>query len=195
MPLSDIALLSVFFIITEQTTFNKNNIGITDLRVYLIPPDTEKVLYEHNMIRHVPKDYFKKLPKLVKISLRFNMISDIDCYAFSAVPNIKEMWLGNNSLSIIKHCYFSGIPKLKILYFGNNLIKSIEPWSFRENNALTELFLHLNLLETIPRCLFDLQSHPTNIKDFRMFANPLQCETLCWLKQAQVSHVTSSPRR
>ena len=51
MYLSNIVLSSVFFIITEQTTFNKSNKAITDMRLYSIAYNTEIVLYEQNKIQ------------------------------------------------------------------------------------------------------------------------------------------------
>ncbi len=63
---------------------------------------------------------------------------------------------------------------------GNNLV-SIDCGAFWDLQALQELRLFRNDLQTIHECVFDLQAHPADL-DLYLFDNPWICnEELSWL--------------
>ncbi len=194
MYLAHITLLSVLCVISEQSIFNRQNQGITDMladmTVHPIPGTTTVVWLNENSISFVPTNYFILL-SLEKIELNSNVIMDIDDSAFSGVPTVTEIWLQSNQLTVIREMMFSGLPNLATLWLSDNQIHTVEPASFRDNVALTLLHLAGNSLQNLSRCMFDLENHPTNLNTFYMHQNPLQCnQDLCWLKRLDMTWIT-----
>ena len=187
-------LFSVLCVISEQTTFNKANQGITDITIHTIPGDTTVVQFSTNSISFVPANYFINLLSLDKIYLYRNVIANIADSAFSQVPTVTEINLSQNQLSVIREMMFSGLPNLARLRLNSNQIHTIQPGSFKDNMALTQLSFGDNSLETVSKSIFDpnnMNNHPTNLDDFYMNRNPLQCDnTICWLKQADKTWIT-----
>ncbi len=87
---------------------------------------------------------------------------------------------------MIRELMFAGLSNLRTLYMGGSHIHTIEQNSFKDNMALQLLNLQRNSIETLSRCIFDGVNHPTNLNKLQLKNNPLRCETLCWLKQAEV---------
>ncbi len=84
---------------------------------------------------------------------------------------------------------FSGLPNLDRLQLQENLIHTIEYQSFKDNVALTELYLHRNLLQTLPECIFTPE-HTENLEVW-VYDNDLSCnQSLCWLMYAQEDWIT-----
>ncbi len=184
MYLAYITLLCVLCVISEQTTFNKIGQGITDITVHTIPGSTTVVMFDYNSITFVQSNYFKNLLSLNEISLDHNAISHISESAFAQVPTVTKIVLSYNQLTVIREKMFSGLPNLSILWLYENQIHTIESGSFKDNIALTRLALDSNLLQSVTRCMFDLDNHPSNLNNIKMFSNPLRCDQdLCWLKQ------------
>ncbi len=112
-----------------------------------------------------------------------NAISDIPQGYFAAAPNVAGIYLQINQLTAIEKHMFSGLASLVDLLLYDNKISLIEPESFKDNQALRNLHLHCNLLQTISESVFDPLSHPGNLQYFYIWDNPLNCESLCWMKQ------------
>ncbi len=187
MYLAHITLFCVLCIISEQTTFDKSGQGVTNVTAHPIPGGTTNFKFNDNFITFVPTNYFRNLSNLYSIYLQKNLISDIEDTAFSEVPSLRRVYLLYNKLSVIRKLMFSGLPNLSMLWLNSNQIHTIEQGSFKGNNALGYLALSSNSLATVNRSMFDPNdpnNHPTNLDDFYMFGNALQCDTLCWVKQA-----------
>ncbi len=81
MHVAHIILASMLCIASEQTLFNKDGHGVTDVTVYSIPIHTTNIWFKQNSTRHIPAAFFQNLPYLDGIGLRRNRISSIDSYA------------------------------------------------------------------------------------------------------------------
>ncbi len=190
MYVAHITLLSVLCVISEQTTFNKANQGITDITVHTIPAATTIVWFGSNSILYIPANYFKNLLNLDEVWLNRNSISNISDSAFSQVPTVTVISLQYNQFTVIREMMFSGLPNLAMLWLSFNQIHTIQSGSFKENVALTMLSLRANSLKTISPHMFDpynVDNHPTNLTQLKLHGNALDCNTLCWLRQAEAS--------
>ncbi len=191
MYLAHITLFAVLCVISEQSSLYKCCQFITDITVHTIPGTTTDVYFNTNSISLVPANYFKNLLSLDKIYLYLNDITDIDDTAFSQVPSVKVIDLSINKLSVIREMMFSGLPNLWAIYLYKNQIHTIETASFKDNIALITLSLASNSLETVSQSIFDPNNHPTNLKHFKIYGNPLQCNSsLSWLKQVDTTWIT-----
>ena len=187
MYLAHITLLSVLCIISEQTTFDKSGQGVTNITAHPIPGGTIHFRFQYNSITFVPDNYFINLSNLYSIYVYNNLISDIKDTAFSGVPSVTEISLVHNKLSVIKKLMFSGLPNLSMLLLSHNMVHTVDPGSFKDNTALVQLALSDNSLATVNRSMFDPNdpnNHPTNLAFFYIYGNALECDTLCWMKQA-----------
>ncbi len=181
-------LFSILCVITEQTLFNKFNQGVTDVTNYTIPGTTTQIRFGYNLISFIPANYFKNLSSLQQIHLQFNNIIDIADSAFSLVTTVMVISLHDNKLSVIREHMFSGLPNLLMLMLNQIEIYKIEENSFHGNTVLAMLLLRDNLLSSVPQCMFHPDQHPTNLAQFSLDTNPLQCDTrLCWLKQSEAA--------
>ncbi len=189
MYFADITLLSVLCVISEQSTFNRQGQGIYDITAHTAPGGTILVRFSHNFFSFVPANHFKNLPSLHEIVLDSNAITDIDDTAFAQVPTVTRIDLGSNQLTVIREMMFSGLPNLSELRLAINQIHTIELGSFKGNAALTELYFGSNSLETVSQSIFDPNNHPTSL-NFYMNNNPLHCDSLCWLMQADKTWIT-----
>ncbi len=125
------------------------------------------------------------------ILLSTNAINSIDDHCFSCVPSVTYINLCWNQLSIIRKLTFAGLPNLSDLILYSNQIHTVETGAFYDNTALTYLYLTGNNLETIPECVFDPDNHPAALNNFRIYFNPLRCDSkLCWIKYAEGSWIT-----
>ncbi len=169
------------------TTLLKNNQSpqLTSLTGISIPAGTINAYFDKNAITHVPSNYFVNLPNLDLIILDQNQITSIDDHTWAGAPSVRVINLGKNKLTIIREHHFAGLPNLQILYLFSNLLHTIEANSFKDNVGLTKLWLNDNSLQTLEQSMFDLNNHPTNLNNFQMKDNPLDCDTLCWVKQAE----------
>ncbi len=191
MYFAHVTLLCMLWVISEQSTFNKNNQGITDITVHTIPGGTTVVRFNENSIPFIPPNYFKNLPSLDSIFLYENVITDIADTAFCQVPTVTKITLRTNQLTVIREMMFSGLPNLATLKLSQNQIHSVELGSFKDNIALTKLELDDNSLQSVPRCMFGFDNHPTNLNNFNTYGNPLKCDQdLCWLKQLDTTWIT-----
>ncbi len=191
MYLAHVTLFTALCVISEQSTFNRQNQGITDMTVIPIPGTTTKVLFPLNSISFVPANYFINLTSLDEIALHQNEITNISDAAFSQVPTVTKINLYDNQLSVIREMMFSGLPNLATLILSENRIHTTEPECFKDNSALTLLNLARNSLQNVSRCMFGFDNHPTNLDPFFMDGNPLQCgQDLCWLKRVDMTWIT-----
>ncbi len=187
MYIAQITLFSIFCVISEQTSWHKDNKGIKDITTKTIPATTTQVFFNSNKITFVPANYFKNLPSLDLIAFSYNRITDIADSAFSAVPMVRKIYLNNNKLSIVRQHMFSGLPNLTILYLSSNKVHTIEPGSFKDLRSLTTLRMPDNSMETVSLCIFDPRSHPTNLY-ITMEGNPLKCDSsICWLHSTWIT--------
>ncbi len=191
MYFTHITLLSVLCVISEQSIFHKNHQGITDITVHTIPGATTVARFQFNSISFVPANFFVNLPSLLEIWLGENVITDIDNSTFSAVPTVTLIALHSNQLTVIREMMFSGLPNLGTLWLTHNAIHTVELGCFKDNTALTLLDVYDNYLQNLPRGMFGFDNHPTNLNEFKMQTNPLQCDQdLCWLKQVDTTWIT-----
>ncbi len=191
MYLAQITLFSVLCVISEQSTFDKSSQSITDITVHTIPGATTVVKFDRNSITFVQSNYFKNLLNLDVIWLQYNAITDIADGAFAQVPTVTEIVLSKNQLTVIREMMFSGLPNLTTLRLYANQIHTIEPGCFKDSTALTRIGLAQNSLQNVPRCMFDLDHHPTSLDHFYIYYNPLRCDQdLCWLKQLDMTWIT-----
>ncbi len=191
MYLAKVILCSVLCVISEQTTFDKVNQGVTNITLHTIPGGTTIVWFGQNSITYIQGNYFKNLLNLREIWLPLNAITDISDSAFAQVPTVTEICLHYNELTVVREMMFSGLPNLAKLRLDYNQIHTVEALSFKDNTALTYLNLEWNSLQSVPRSVFDPTNYPTNLNDFRMRSNPLQCNSsLCWLKQLDTTWIT-----
>ncbi len=144
---------------TAESSFNMGNQGISNLTTYPVPANTLYFMFHNNLISDIPLGYFDSAPSLLTIYLQINQ------------------------LKVIEKHMFAGLPDLQTLRLQQNQIHTIQPHSFKDNRALVELNLRHNSLQTLPESMFDPQNHPTALNEFIFDSNPLECESLCWVKQ------------
>ncbi len=193
MYLAQVTLFFVLCVISEQSYIVKNNQGITDITVHPISGASTciYVRFDSNSITYIPINYFKNLPSLDRIYFHDNAITNIADTTFVQVPTVTVIDLRINQLTVIREMMFSGLPNLWTLRLSENQIHTIELGSFRDNTALTWLLLDDNLLQSLPRCIFGFDNHPTGLDNFNINRNPLQCgQDLCWLKQVDTTWIT-----
>ena len=105
MYFAHITLVSVFFVVTEQATFNKVSHGITNINAYPVSglgPAYTVIWFHINSISYIPSSFFLNLQNLDELWLHQNVITDIADFAFQGVPSVTYIPLYDNRLTIIR---------------------------------------------------------------------------------------------
>ena len=174
-------------------SFDRSNLGITNMTDHPIPADTISFEMDRNSISRVPSGYFVNVTDLFSIYLEFNDIWAIDDYAFAGVPHVYRIELELNSLQVIREHMFAGLTNLRILNLYWNDIHTVEPGSFRDTTNLGQLALSRNSLQTLPESMFvnHTQRLQSTIYQFGFNNNPLVCnQSICWVKEAEGVWIT-----
>ncbi|ESN97072.1 hypothetical protein HELRODRAFT_85907, partial [Helobdella robusta] len=155
-------------------------------------------------IPFIPNNCINKLKTLKKISLQFNQIEHIQKGLFDGMKSLEEIFLSNNKINSVDVDVFSNQTDLPSLH-THNLIDSIEDRFYLNNTAvldlshngirkldshiinslkvLKELYLHSNLLTTLPNDFLIRTSGPHQLKVISLHNNSWDCS--CenkWLK-------------
>ncbi len=157
---------------------------LTTLLGQTIPSDTTNAWFYGNAITYVPGNYFISLPFLDYLHLDDNHISSMADYSFVGVPSVTWLNLGYNRLTVIREKHFAGLWNLRSLILGTNLIHTVQDHSFKDNLALVGLSLNDNVLQTLKQSVYDRENQ-LDILNMGVYNNPLECQSLCWLKRDQ----------
>ncbi len=152
--------LSSWLCVVSSQGYSLSGQEISNLTAYPVPPGTLYFMFHMNSISEIPQGYF------------------------ATAPTIKTIYLQLNQLTMIEKHMFADLPDLGDLRLQQNQIHKIQAESFKQNTALIRLRLEHNLLQILSDSIFDLQNHPAALNSFYLYDNPLKCESLCWLKDA-----------
>ncbi len=127
MYFAHITLLSSFNLISAPSTFDRTNLGITDITTHPIPSDAYRVYFQNNLITYIPANLFVNMTSFnIWIKLTSNQITNIADSAFSDVPYLTRIHLEYNQLSVIRELMFEGVSSLQRLWLSDNMIHTIQ---------------------------------------------------------------------
>ncbi len=176
MYIATILICIVNGIMSADITFDRQNLGITDLTTITIPSGTTTAIFKSNALTFVPAGYFTGLPDIYPIELWINQIADIEDQAFIQVPTLKHLWLGHNQISSPRREMFQGIVQLEQLYLNNNGIQFLPTGIFEDLKSLKLLGLFSNNIKHFDiTSAFNLVEHPCDL-DLQLENNPIACD-------------------
>ncbi len=142
----------------------------------------QRLLLSGNQISTLQSGPFTGLSSLHTLNLNHNQFSTIQPGAFTGLDNLQELWLSSNKIATMQSGSFRGLGHLKELHLCHNQIVFMSLLSFDDTPTLHLLSVHNNNLRTLDSRLFINIKRPLLLY---LRDNPLDCGTLCWLKQEE----------
>ncbi|XP_068130065.1 platelet glycoprotein Ib alpha chain-like [Hyperolius riggenbachi] len=165
------------------------HLGLTDVPLKEIPPDTAVLVLSFNALKAVSTSSFKNMRKLVRLDLSDNSLTSFQVdfpvmlqelilanNSLKSVPDLSRLSsltkldLSNNHISSLQDTDFKGLKKLKSLELQKNRIDSVSEKAFRDLSSLNHLDLSHNQLWQLPNVLI---SELVQLGSFSLMGNRL----------------------
>lgn len=127
----------------NATIFNHNRklrrISLQRNKLILLPntpifPESLEILHlNHNLLKAVTKNHFRRLTKLEYLNLGYNRIKLLSESAFDELQGLRYLNLYSNQITKVVKAHYKGVPHIETLHMQENKIRDFD------NNMLDDL--------------------------------------------------------
>ena len=155
----------------EATTYDRQNLGITDLTTESIPSNAVTAVYNYNNLQMIPANLLlsANLPSLLRLRFNYNQINSVANGAFMHLITLDELFLEHSNFKILTRDMLKGCFNLRILYITNNPLHTIEDGALWDTTNLQTVRMYYNDLTTFPELAFNPDNLPAAINNLFLY--------------------------